>query len=153
MALIQAKHPEYHPLLAMIDIAKDEAMSGEEGDRALAFACHKEVAKYVLAVDRHVEVKQQTTQTRRVVVELFGEERPVEALPPEAVTDVEVKHTQLVHRGPAEESEVAEPPRSLSSRPIAESLDFAGIEAAGRPGRAELSVYEEHTETMSARMT
>lgn len=72
LALIRSKHPDYHPVMAMVEIALGEERAGDEGDRALAFACHKEVAKYTVAVDRVSEIKAEVTKTRRVVVEMFG---------------------------------------------------------------------------------
>ncbi len=70
MALIQAKYPQYHPVMAMVDIAQEAGETLDE--KILAFHCHKEVARYVVAIDKFVEVKQEVRETKRVVVELFG---------------------------------------------------------------------------------
>jgi hypothetical protein len=66
LQLVQAKYPGYHPIVAMAEIAHSTE------DEIVELHCHKEIAKYVVAVDRFVEVKQEVKQTKRVVVELFG---------------------------------------------------------------------------------
>lgn len=98
LAIIQKQHPEYHPVLAMVEIAMEQRRAGDSGDAALEFACHKEVAKYVVQVDKFVEVKQELKQTKRVVVELFaGQDHPARAIEAEVadVTDAIVKNEAL----------------------------------------------------------
>lgn len=119
LAMIRAKHPEYHPVLSMVQIALDVDHDGEDGDRALAFACHKEVAKYTVQVDRHTEIKSEIVKTRRVVVEMFSSPQQIDAQPSPVleadVTDVDVRRTVVEDRGPVEEPEIEEHPERLSS--------------------------------------
>lgn len=115
---IQSRWPGYHPVLAMVEIAKEQI--GAEADQALAFACHKEVAKYVVAVDRVSEIKADVKKTRRVVVELFA---APDQLPPEVsrppvlaapvVEDVVETRTIVQTRGPVEEPESLQPVTEL----------------------------------------
>lgn len=65
LAMIRKKYPDYHPVIAMVDIAQTTE------DEVLEFNAHKEVAKYVVQVDRQTEIKREIKKTRRVVVELF----------------------------------------------------------------------------------
>lgn len=66
LTLIRQRYPDYHPVLAMVDIAQTTE------DEVLEFNAHKEVAKYVVQVDRQTEIKREIKQTRRVIVELFN---------------------------------------------------------------------------------
>ena len=65
LAEVRKKYPEYHPVIAMAELAH------ETENEALEFMCHKEVAKYTVAVDKNVQIDERITRTRRVVVELF----------------------------------------------------------------------------------
>lgn len=51
LALIQAKYPGYHPLVAMVDLAHTS------DDEKLRFDCHKTVAEYVEPKLRSIEVR------------------------------------------------------------------------------------------------
>ena len=51
IALLQAKYPEYHPVVEMAAIANDKTQ-----DIATRFAAHKEVAQYVTPKLKALEV-------------------------------------------------------------------------------------------------
>jgi hypothetical protein len=129
LTLIQEKHPNYHPVVALVDMAHESEL-----DSSVRFQCHKEVAKYVVAVDKFVEVKHEVKQTKRVVVELFGGPEHPRATALEAngspvleVTDVSDKmaarsQTETLKRtvsvtstGPADEPEESKHDRLLAA--------------------------------------
>ena len=51
LKLLQAKYPDYHPVLEMAKIAHDE-----EADEALRASMHKEVAQYVAPKLKAIEI-------------------------------------------------------------------------------------------------
>lgn len=120
LELVQQAHPGYHPVVAMATLA----FASE--DEAIQLNCHKEIAKYTVAVDRFVEVKSETKQTKRVVVELFGgpDQRltqPAQIVDATDVTDKLAVHGQMdtleqkttvTVSGPAAHEEEAEPDRT-----------------------------------------
>jgi hypothetical protein len=72
LAEIRNKYPNYHPILAIVDIAHSE-----EASLDLQFNCHKTVAKYIEPELKSIEVKGDLRETKTVRVSLFGDE-PVE---------------------------------------------------------------------------
>lgn len=69
MQMIRAKYPEYHPVMAMVDIAhsKDAALE-------LQFQCHKTVAQYIMPTLKSVEVRVDDKKRRMVTVSLFDDD-------------------------------------------------------------------------------
>jgi hypothetical protein len=65
--LIRQKYPEYHPVVAMADLA--HTTDNEE----IEFKCHQSIAKFVLPELKSIEVRAQISEQRRVIVELFDE--------------------------------------------------------------------------------
>ena len=65
LSMIRQKFPEYHPLLAIAQIAHDTE------DLGLQFHCHKTIAKYVEPELKSLEVKSPVDDSRRVRVSLF----------------------------------------------------------------------------------
>jgi len=65
---IRKKYPNYHPILAIVDIAHDE-----KADLQLQFDCHKVVAKYIEPELKSIEVKADFKQHQTVRVSLFSE--------------------------------------------------------------------------------
>ena len=64
--MIRGQFPNYHPVLAMCAIATDESLSME-----LRFAAHREVAQYVAAKRKSVELEttdESATQVRSIVI-------------------------------------------------------------------------------------
>jgi hypothetical protein len=52
LEMLQAKVPEYHPLVSILEISQ-----GEHADGRLQLDCHKTIAKYVESERRSVEIK------------------------------------------------------------------------------------------------
>lgn len=73
LAEIRKKYPNYHPVIAMVDIAHDEDASLE-----LQYNCHKTVAKYIEPELKNVEVKQDLRTLTTVRVSMFDEAEVVE---------------------------------------------------------------------------
>jgi hypothetical protein len=73
LAEIRKKYPNYHPVIAMVDIAHDQDASLE-----LQYNCHKTVAKYIEPELKNVEVKQDLRTMTTVRVTMFDESEPVE---------------------------------------------------------------------------
>lgn len=71
LAEIRKRYPNYHPILAIVDIAHDENASLD-----LQFNCHKTVAKYVEPELKSIEVKGEYKQQQTVRVSLFGSDEP-----------------------------------------------------------------------------
>jgi len=81
--LIRMKYPEYHPVVAMADLA--HTTDNEE----IEFKCHQSIAKFVLPELKSIEVRAQINEQRRVVVELFDESLMPKNLPSDVFgTDV-----------------------------------------------------------------
>lgn len=68
LAEIRRKYPNYHPIMAMVDIAHDKEASLE-----LQFNCHKTVAKYIEPELKSIEVKGEMKNIQQVRVSLFDE--------------------------------------------------------------------------------
>ena len=68
LGMIKSKYPNYHPVLAMVDLAHNPAI---DDNFELQFQCHKTVAQYVQPTLKSIEVKQKVIDARRVVVSLF----------------------------------------------------------------------------------
>lgn len=69
MQMIREKYPEYHPIMAMVDIAHNGQAALE-----LQFQCHKTVAQYIMPTLKSVEVRVNDKKKRMVTVSLFDEE-------------------------------------------------------------------------------
>jgi hypothetical protein len=65
--LIRAKFPEYHPVVALAELAHNT--ENEE----IELKCHQSIAKFVVPELKSIEVRAQVTEQRRVIVELFDE--------------------------------------------------------------------------------
>jgi len=71
LAMIRAKYPEYHPLMAIATMAHDNSIE----DPRLKLDCHKTILKYVQPELRSIEVKGEIDVThRRVIVSMFDGE-------------------------------------------------------------------------------
>lgn len=96
LALIRQKYPEYHPLLAIAEMAHDDKIE----DPRLKLDCHKTIVKYVTPELKSVEIKADVTEHRRVVVSLFdgsGDDlQPLDAKPAEITYD----QPQLIAKEP-----------------------------------------------------
>lgn len=57
--LIAAKYPDYHPVMALAEIANDKKQ-----DINIRFHCHKEVAKYICPQLKSIEVKNEDRDIR-----------------------------------------------------------------------------------------
>ncbi len=66
---IRRRYPNYHPILAIVDIAMHE-----EASLDLQFNCHKTVAKYIEPELKSIEVKGDFKTTQSVRVSLFSSE-------------------------------------------------------------------------------
>lgn len=92
LTMLQDRYPNYHPLMAMAELANDEKT--EDGIR---FNCHKEIAKYVEPQLKSVEVR------GRVKAD-FGVLRVVAADPlslPSSETDEKLPHPVDISGAPA----------------------------------------------------
>lgn len=69
LAAIQERYPNYHPLIAIAEIAHTQGV-----DVDLAFQCHKTIAKYVEPELKAVEIKSESTGRTLLKVSLFGED-------------------------------------------------------------------------------
>ena len=70
LKMLQDEWPDYHPLVAMLHIARDPT-----SDSKLRFDCHKEIAQYV-------EPKLKSVEHKGSVKQDFGVLRVVAAPPP-----------------------------------------------------------------------
>lgn len=74
LAMIRAKYPEYHPVMAVADLAH------KTQDEKVELACHQTIAKYVIPELKSIQIDAKVEQHRRVTVELFDamvkEDRP-----------------------------------------------------------------------------
>lgn len=75
LALIQAKHPAYHPIVAIADLAHSDEV---KLDPRLELECHKAILPYVESRLATVEQKIDLTETRRVIVSLFEDAEIIE---------------------------------------------------------------------------
>lgn len=66
LAEIRKRYPNYHPVIAMVDIAHHA-----EAPLELQYNCHKTVAKYIEPELKNVEVKQELRQMSTVRVSMF----------------------------------------------------------------------------------
>jgi uncharacterized ubiquitin-like protein YukD len=66
LAEIRKRYPNYHPILAIVDIAHDKDCPLD-----LQFNCHKTVAKYIEPELKSIEVKGDFRETHTVRVSLF----------------------------------------------------------------------------------
>lgn len=67
LALIRTKFPQYHPILAIAEMAHDTSVD----DDRIKLECHKTILKHVSPELKSMEVKAQITETRRVVVSMW----------------------------------------------------------------------------------
>jgi hypothetical protein len=67
LAIIQDRFPDYHPLLAMAEIANDESV-----DQSMRFMAHKEVAQYVAPKLKAIEHSGGVDVTPKVSLILNG---------------------------------------------------------------------------------
>ena len=70
LALLRQKYPDYHPIIAMVDIAHEERT---EEMPELRYKCHMTVSKFIVPELKTMEVKAVIEERRRVTVSLFGE--------------------------------------------------------------------------------
>ena len=75
LAAIQQRYPNYHPLIAIAEIAHSK-----EADLELQFQCHKTIAKYIEPELKAVEVKTDINDRSIVKVSLFEEISDAEIL-------------------------------------------------------------------------
>ncbi len=69
LAEIRKKYPNYHPIMAIVDIAHEDGATAE-----LRFNCHKTVAKYVEPELKSIEVKGDFREQHTVKISLFSDE-------------------------------------------------------------------------------
>lgn len=67
--LIAQRYPNYHPVLALAEIATDPT-----NEVAIRLQANKEVAKYVCPQLKSIEIKEHQEETRVVVVRVNDEE-------------------------------------------------------------------------------
>lgn len=72
LAMIQDRHPGYHPLLSIAEIANDM-----DEDVRVRLSCHQTIVKYVESELKSVEVTAEIVEERRVIVSLFEGEYEV----------------------------------------------------------------------------
>lgn len=68
LGLIRKTYPNYHPIVAIVDIAHNPEASLE-----LQYNCHKTVAKYIEPELKSIEVKGDFVDRKTVSVSLFDE--------------------------------------------------------------------------------
>lgn len=68
LEMIQRKYPDYHPIMALADMAHRPTISPE-----IELQCHKSIADYITPKVKSVEVKQRDDR-RRVTISMFGED-------------------------------------------------------------------------------
>jgi len=74
LSVIQERHPGYHPLIAIADMAHDDSIEDN-----LKFQCHKELAKYIAPSLKATEIHQSSSDLPTVRVVMFNQnEMPVE---------------------------------------------------------------------------
>jgi hypothetical protein len=72
LELIREKYPNYHPIVAIADIAHS---SDDDVDSRLKYDCHKTIAKYVEPELKAIELKVGADQGRRVTISLFEDNK------------------------------------------------------------------------------
>lgn len=96
LALIRTKFPQYHPILAIAEMAHDTSVD----DNRIKLECHKTILKHVSPELKSMEVKAEIKETRRVVVSMWdeGEEAPaaIENPPQEAFSESVGVQQQIV---------------------------------------------------------
>ena len=70
LKLIRDKYPGYHPLMAIADLAHEDAVLLLP---ELRYKCHSTIARYIVPELKSVEVRATIEERRRVVVSLFGD--------------------------------------------------------------------------------
>lgn len=68
LGIVQREYPEYHPLIALARLAH---RSDVIQDAKLELEVHKTILPYVMPKLSSVEVKQEASEDRRVIVSLF----------------------------------------------------------------------------------
>ena len=81
LAMIRSKYPEYHPIMAIADIAH------KTEDEKVELACHQTVARYVVPELKSIQIEAKMETHRRVTVELFQEMTKVDAPRPVQMID------------------------------------------------------------------
>lgn len=66
--LVQREFPNYHPLISLARLAHKTDV---QADPKLEFEIHKAILPYVTPKLSSIEVKQENTETKRVIVSLF----------------------------------------------------------------------------------
>lgn len=94
LALIRSRYPEYHPLMAIAELAHSQKV---KDDPRLELECHKTLTKYVTPELKSVEVKAEIKETRRVIVSMFDGEA------------VDVRPNSITFDAPMVKAEQADP--------------------------------------------
>lgn len=65
--MIRAKHPDYHPAIALADLAHDSE------DEEIQFKCHSTLLKVIEPELKAMQIEQNIRETRTIRVSLFEE--------------------------------------------------------------------------------
>lgn len=107
LAEIRKRWPNYHPILAIVEIAHNP-----KADLDLQFNCHKTVAKYIEPELKSIEVKADFKEHKTVTVSMFGDSE---------AEDVPFKDVGLqIEMSEAEPVVVAQAPRGDDDAILAE---------------------------------
>jgi len=65
LAMIRTKYPDYHPVMALADLAH------HTDDERIELDCHKTIATFIAPTLKSVEVRAEIEHRKRVTVEIF----------------------------------------------------------------------------------
>ena len=107
LAMIRSKYPEYHPIMAIADIAH------KTEDEKVELACHQTVARYVVPELKSIQIEAKMETHRRVTVELFQEMTKGDVPKPAQLIDESMASGHLFGDDKVEEAQVREVGRQM----------------------------------------
>ena len=107
LAMIRARYPEYHPVMAVADLAHSSE------DEKIQLACHQTVAKYVVPELKSIQIEARMETHRRVTVELFQEMTKGDVPKPAQLIDESMASGHLFGDDKVEDAQVREVGRQM----------------------------------------
>ena len=115
LAMIRARHPEYHPVMAVADLAHNSE------DEKIQLACHQTIAKYVVPELKSIQIEAKMESHRRVTVELFHEMTKGDAPKPAQLLDETLGSGHLFGDDPVQDVVAKEMGRQVARHVLEES--------------------------------
>ena len=114
LAMIRAKHPQYHPVMAIADLAH------ESNDEKVQLSCHQTIAKYVVPELKSIQIEAKMESHRRVTVELFHEMTKGDAPKPAQLLDETLGSGHLFGDDPVQDVVAKEMSRQVARHVLEE---------------------------------